>query len=195
MKKNICMFVVSTLLVLMSTNAYSVTFKSADSLFLYFINETDLRVRVDIRAFAEALNKEYENYSGLMDVIERQHIFKYEIAPPNPESNTDKYIWFHSWGGSDEHAWETGNTDFNSILIDGEKFPLRLSSSYDWLTGKAYQHINIVEAGWKVLEDTSGHTLAIKELGKPKRNLYVRIDGGGRERRTNYVCIHIRRYR
>jgi hypothetical protein len=191
MKKNICMFVVSTLLVLMSTNAYSVTFKSADSLVLYFINETDQRVRVDIIAFAAALNKEYENYSGLVEIIEPQQIFKYEIAPPNPESNTAKYIWFHSWGGSDEHAWETGDTDSNSILINDKKLPLRLASSYDWPTGRAYQHINIVERGWKILEDTSGHTTASKTFEDPMRKITVRIDGGGRERRTNYVCIHI----
>jgi hypothetical protein len=194
MKKNICRFVVGTLLALISTNAYSVTFKSADSLALYFINETNYRVKADICAFAAALNKEYENYSGLVEIIEPQQIFKYEIAPPNPQSNTAKYIWFHSWAGSDEHAWETGNTDSNSILINGEKLPLRLASSYDWLTGRAYQYINIVEAGWVVLEDTSGHTLAFRALEEPKRTLYVRIDGGGRERRTNYVCIHILPY-
>jgi hypothetical protein len=193
MKKNICMFVmfvVSTLLVLMSTNAYSVTFVSFNGLGLHITNETDHEVEVDIRAFAAALNKKYENYAGLVALIRPNQLYEYNIEIPDPESNTSKKIWFHSWMLSG-WAWETGDTADESIFINGEKFPLRFASSYDWGLERHNQHINIVEGEWKVLEDTSGHTVAAKTFEDPMRRIAVRIDGGGHKRRTNYVCIHI----
>jgi hypothetical protein len=191
MKKNICMFVVGALLALISTNAYSVTFKSFDRLGLHITNETDHEVEVDIRAFAAALNKEYENYAGLVALIRPNQLYEYDIETPDPESNTSKKIWFHSWWLSG-CAWETGDTGDESILINGEKFPLRFASSYDWRSASYDQLINIVEGEWKVLEDTSGHTVAAKTFEDPMRRIAVRIDGGGRERCINYVCIHIR---
>jgi hypothetical protein len=193
MKKNICMFVmfvVSTLLVLMSTNAYSVTFESFGGLRLHITNETDHEVEVDIRAFAAALNKKYENYSGLVDHIRPNQIFEFKIETPDPESNTSKKIWFHSWRFCG-WAWETGDTEDESIFINGKKFPLRLASSFNMGTAFHDQLINIVEGEWKVLEDTSGHTLATKIFEEPMMRLIVRIDGGGCARSTNYVCIHI----
>jgi hypothetical protein len=191
MKKNICMFVVGALLALISTNAYSVTFKSDGILGLRITNETEHEVEVDIRAFAAALNKKYENYSGLVAHIRPNQIYEYEINTPDPESNTSKKIWFHSWMFSG-WAWETGDTEDESIFINGEKFPLRLASSYNWGSGLHDQLINIVEGEWKVLEDTSGHTVAAKTFEDPMRRIAVRIDGGGRKRCTDYVCIHIR---
>jgi hypothetical protein len=190
MKKNICMFVVGALLALISTNAYSVTFESDADLGLHITNETGYEVEVDIRAFAVALNKKYENYSGLAVHLKPQQIYEYNIEIPDPESNTSKKIWFHSWKYAGR-AWETGDTEDESIFINGEKFPLRLASSFNWGSGLHDQLINIVEGEWEVLEDTSGHTVAAKTFKEPMMRLSVRIDGGGRKRCTNYVCIHI----